>query len=291
MSHKLPFSDFRARQVLDPDDFAGGDGSPDPPPSDLVSEDVWRSIVVLADDVAIRTSDHHGSVLAAQHGLWAALVQALPYEAYEGGGDPVARALFDANDELHAATYEMLTGYYRQAASSLRSAVEVLLMGAYCTITGKAVNTFQYRVFRDGLGTSPQAKTLDEHLRSRCDRCVFASAKNEPWLGYLYGRLTDYAHVHEGHSLADIRKSNGPIHVPSAIIDIHLLFVETFMLLAVLARLARPDVSIIDEGRDHLLTSGVVPPDVAAHAFVALFPDSFPDAAVFEDQGEEASNS
>jgi hypothetical protein len=60
MVHRLPLTDFRARRsVLDPDDFAGGDDLPDPPPSDLIDPDTWQGIVGLPDDVSVRTSNRH----------------------------------------------------------------------------------------------------------------------------------------------------------------------------------------------------------------------------------------
>jgi len=57
MVKELPLTDFRAvRRVLEPSDFALVDDGPEPPPSDLVSENAWHSIMDLPDDVAIRTT-------------------------------------------------------------------------------------------------------------------------------------------------------------------------------------------------------------------------------------------
>src|SRR5262249_53140119 len=123
MSHALPWGDFRARRsVLDPDDFALSDEEPDRPPSDPIDETVWDSIVGLPDDVSIRTSEHHGTALKVQQGLLAAWISALTFEVFgEKPMDPAAHAVLDVGDELQAATYEILTGYYHQAANSLRS--------------------------------------------------------------------------------------------------------------------------------------------------------------------------
>ncbi len=64
MTKKLPLTDFRAvRWVLEPDDFALSEGD-DAPPTDPVDPEVWHGITDLPDDVAIRTSDHHGRYLA-----------------------------------------------------------------------------------------------------------------------------------------------------------------------------------------------------------------------------------
>jgi hypothetical protein len=39
-------------------------------PTDLVDEETWSGITHLADDVAIRTSDHNGLRLALLYSLW-----------------------------------------------------------------------------------------------------------------------------------------------------------------------------------------------------------------------------
>ena len=79
MVHGLPLTDFRAhRSVLDPDDFAGGDDLPDPPPSDLIDLDTWRGIVGLPDDVSVRTSNRHGGRLRVKHEILGVRLHALP---------------------------------------------------------------------------------------------------------------------------------------------------------------------------------------------------------------------
>jgi hypothetical protein len=65
--------------------FAFSSG-PTPSPTDLVSENVWSGIMHLPDDVAIRTSDHHGTQLATLHLLW----------------DDWLEAMGDQHDELFA---------------------------------------------------------------------------------------------------------------------------------------------------------------------------------------------
>ena len=49
--------------VLEPDDFAIGPEGPDPAPADLVDRGTWRSLTLLPDDVAVKTSSHHGTFL------------------------------------------------------------------------------------------------------------------------------------------------------------------------------------------------------------------------------------
>src|SRR6266571_4594011 len=96
MSKRMPLSDFRAvRIVLEPDDFALGSDEPDPLPSDLISEDMWRGIVGLADDVVIRTSDHNGRALGETYRLWSEWVGAVGDEE-----DTLFVPMLDAADDL-----------------------------------------------------------------------------------------------------------------------------------------------------------------------------------------------
>jgi hypothetical protein len=73
VSKPLPTDDFRAvRIVLESEDFALTSGKPDVP-DDLVDQETWNCIMVLPDDVAIRTSNHKGRWLKElyhQQELW-----------------------------------------------------------------------------------------------------------------------------------------------------------------------------------------------------------------------------
>lgn len=64
MSKQMPLDDFRAvRTVLEEDDYALSSGTPEPTPSDLIPKDTWLSLTVLPDEVAVRTSNRHGTLL------------------------------------------------------------------------------------------------------------------------------------------------------------------------------------------------------------------------------------
>jgi hypothetical protein len=57
MSTTLTIDDFRAVLILlEPDDFAPTNSEPDVP-NELVDLETWNCIMVLTDDVAIRTSN------------------------------------------------------------------------------------------------------------------------------------------------------------------------------------------------------------------------------------------
>jgi hypothetical protein len=98
---------------------------PRPGPTDLVAEDVWNGIIHLPDDVAITTSNHHGSQLATLYLLWGDLLEAIGDEQ-----DELFAGMLDAVDCFQASTFDSLHGYYRSALSNLRSALELAAIGS-----------------------------------------------------------------------------------------------------------------------------------------------------------------
>ena len=108
MPKLLPKDDFRARRrILARDDFALPP-KPAPRRSDIISKPTWDSIVILPDDVAVRTSNYHGTTLSQLHDLWGAWG-----ECFGSVQDCMFPVMLDAGDDLQAATYTGLTGFYR----------------------------------------------------------------------------------------------------------------------------------------------------------------------------------
>ena len=75
MAKRPPSTDFRTIRALMPDEVFLLANGPRPGPTDLVAEDVWNGIIHLPDDVAITTSNHHGSQLATLYLLWGDLLE------------------------------------------------------------------------------------------------------------------------------------------------------------------------------------------------------------------------
>ena len=111
-------------------------------PTDLVAEDVWNGIVHLPDDVALTTSNHHGSQLAALYSLWGDWVEAIGSDH-----DELFTAMLDAADCLQASTFNSLHGYYRSALSNLRSAIELVAIG---TLGNRSPNDVDYLRWKKG---------------------------------------------------------------------------------------------------------------------------------------------
>src|SRR2546425_9081163 len=171
MSKQMPLDDFRAvRTVLEPDDYAVSSGTPEPPPSDLIPEDTWRHLTVLPDEVAVRTSNRHGTLLDILNqlaGTWPVCVGDSEHP------DPVGLTMIEVSNEPDASLYNMLVGFYRQAIDSLRIILESVSVGAYCQFTAQ-VNVLQswldgndevkFSAAATGLHGALETKQLHDHL-------------------------------------------------------------------------------------------------------------------------------
>ena len=145
MPKRLTDSDFRAhRRVLTRGDFAYSP-KPEAPPSDPVSRSVWEAIVTLPDDVAVRTSNHHGTAFTQLENLSGAWV-----ESIGDLQDCLFPAMLDASDDFQSSAYTALTGFYRLSISALRSALELITIAAWAQICGK---DDEYRAWRSGKAT------------------------------------------------------------------------------------------------------------------------------------------
>ena len=128
MAKPLDMADFRAiRIVLEPDDFAVSSGKPDEP-TDLVDKDTWHGIIDLPDDVSIRTSNHQGTILKELYTLQSTWTT----HAIGDEQDLLFEVLPYTIDELDAALFNALHGYYRQAIECLRNIVELVQFGTHC---------------------------------------------------------------------------------------------------------------------------------------------------------------
>ncbi len=242
--------DFRARRrLLDPEDFAiGGEN---PPPSDLVAEDVWRNVMSLPDDVAIRTTNDHGASIATLNNMWWSFLRI--FEQQEDRFGPV---LLDVHDEFGAALLFAIQGFYRQAAAALRTGLELTVIGAYCDASS---NWSEFREWEQGhaelafgrcadlLPKLALVKSLEAHLTSTVNDSLFRQrtpTTQGGWSRRLYFTLSNYAHSRPRFANADIWESNGPVYVPKAFSQFATLFVETFIFTTLLARLARGGVEL-----------------------------------------------
>lgn len=242
--------DFRSNRSKLPDEaFAYVEG-PGHPPQDLVEEEIWHSVMGLPDDVILRTSDDHGSQLKVMHEIWGDWI-----ESVGDTQDAMYHALLDAADDLQAALFNSLCGYYRVAASCLRSALELNALGTYHQLFSKVTDYAgwvkadqkKFGETCDLIYRHPQAQPLEEHLsKTRCSIFRQKSKIQEGgWARVLFSRLSEFAHARPSGSAAKMwGGSNGPIYVAESFLAVYGLYLETAALSYVLLKLARPDLSL-----------------------------------------------
>ena len=241
----LPDSDFRARRtVLTRSDFAYAP-KPAPPPSDLIDKGTWNSIVTLPDDVAVRTTNYHGTMIQQLHDLWGAWA-----ECYGEKQDFIFPVMLDAGDDFQAATYNAMTGFYRLSVAALRSALELTAIGAWAQVCGKHTEFSSWRSGKLSLsfghacdGLYGSTSTLRDHLRATVNDGLFDQKVQGDEGGFarrIFGGISNFTHSRPGHADGDMRESNGPIYVGSAFKHVAWMQFETMGLCFVLLLIARP---------------------------------------------------
>jgi len=245
MPRALRYTDFRARRrVLVSSDFGYAPGRA-PRPTDIIDKATWKGIVILPDDVAVRTSNYHGATLKHLHDLWGAWI-----ESFGNKHDCMFPVMLDAADDFQAATYNAMTGYYRLSVAALRSALELTAIGAWAQACKKQPD---FNLWRAGKCEISFGKTCDgligatavlrQHLYSTINDGLFDHKSAGTGGGFarrIYGGISEFSHARPGHTDGDMRKSNGPIYVRSAFNHVAWIQCEIVGLCFVLLLIARP---------------------------------------------------
>lgn len=262
----LSADDFRARRrVLERKDFALASRS-ERRPSDLISEDVWKSIITLPDDVSIRTTNHYGRIFGLLDDGWGAWIEAL------SEGDELSYVMLNAADEFQAATLNALQGYYRVSFGCLRTVLELLSIGLYCQVCGKSKEFKRWLKGREeikfgmacsGLSAAPALARFSGHLRTTMKDSFFDqkdSSKKYPggWVIRLHSMLSDYIHSSPRHSSAALWGfSNGPIYEPSSVVSVARHWVETMATGYILVKAGRPQFRLPEKGEALFTETGI----------------------------------
>jgi len=245
----------------------------------------------LPDDVSLRTSDSHGSHLEAMHELWSSWIESVGDEQ-----DSMYYVMADVSDEYQACLFNALCGFYRVAASCLRSALELTCHGTYFQLRSAPADTAEVlrwkqrgkgrRSFKDLCKyfreqcREPQVRRLEDHL------CAQQYDSDTPWSVFgrippqratswgerLYGDLSNFAHSRPNHSSAATWDgSNGPIYVRDSFMSVYALYLETMAFCHVLVKLARPAFRL-PRAASHLFAGSVVRPSkVARYSYELLW--------------------
>jgi hypothetical protein len=275
----LPESDFRARRtVLIREDFAYAP-KPAPPPSDLIGKATWSSIVTLPDDVAVRTTNYHGTTIRQLHDLRGVWV-----ECFGEKQDCMFPVLLDAGDDFQAATYAALTGFYRLSVAALRSALELTAIGAWAQVCGKRNEFSSWRAGKSPLsfgqacdGLSGATTPLRTHLRASVNDSLFDQRNSTDEGGFarrIFSGISEFSHSRPGHADGDIRESNGPIYVRSAFNHVAWMQFETVGLCFVLLLIARPKRHLPESAVESFRDVKRLKSRVTRAAFEFLYPSA-----------------
>ena len=193
MAKTVRSRDFRTTRALLPDEAFAIVSGKRSGPTDIVAEEVWAGIMHLPDDVAITTSNDHGSQLAVIYSLWGDWLKAM--------GDQHDEELFagmlDAADCFQASTFDSLHGYYRSALSNLRSAIELVAIGVLGNLSPNDGDYLRWK--KQNVGSLPFSsciKRLRDVTKATVPAVIF---KPDGWMGALYEELCAYT---------------GPVHTP-----------------------------------------------------------------------------
>lgn len=215
----------------------------------MVERTTWNGIVTLPDDVAVRTSNYHGTALKQLEDLWGAWI-----ESCGSVQDCMFTVMLDAGDDFQAATYTGLTGFYRLSIAATRSALELVTIGAWAQVCGKHKEFKDWRAgkFTLSLGQACDgliggARALETELRKTVKDSLF-DQKNQAGDGgfvrRIFSGVSNFTHARPGSTDADMRESNGPIYVRSAFNHVSWVQFETFALCFVIVLLARPKMPV-----------------------------------------------
>jgi hypothetical protein len=278
MPKPLPLSDFRAvRIVLKRSDFAYAP-TPESQPSDLIDKNTWQNIVTLPDDVSVRTSNHHGHVLRGMDDCWDAWIESVGSQR-----DPLHHAILDGADEFHAATFNALHGYYRQAFGCLRNALETMAIATYCQVrscrrlywkreAGKI--TIQFGQACDALVNAPRLKTLRDCLKRELGDSMFdqkTSTADGGWARRLYSELSEYEHARPNFRNFDMWQSNGPVFSHRAFKETASSFYETAAICFLFVKMGRPNFKLPSKAMELWTSAKIQPSKIALVAYNHLY--------------------
>jgi hypothetical protein len=251
----------------------------EPAASDLVDKEIWQGITVLPDDVSIRTSNHHGSSLKILYDIWSGWIEAVGEDQ-----DYLHDTMLDAADEFQATTYNCLSGYYRQAIGCLRSALELITIGAYCQVCGEATKYEEWRQGKeirfgeacDNIGRVTSVKALDQYLVSKIKDSIFVQktpTSTGGWARRLHSVLSHYSHTRPGYSSGDMWASNGPIYVSEAFLLTLEMYLQVSALCFIIVKLGRPSFTLPQDALQVFGSSGIQSMKIAGVAYDYLFSD------------------
>ena len=220
------------------------------PPSDLLGEREWSRLTDLSTDVLLRTTDHLGSMIDDMLTQGYAWLSALPLDDNPDSAPYVFHAHLEAHDEFEAAPFIAAHGWYRQATSALRNALEVMTHAVRFAVRNDNAG---FRSWRNASADPPKfGNSVDLIRRSPAVAEIDASLGGSGIFGNnpvgvlrtLYADVCRYAHSRSGHTNADIWRSNGPVFIGRAFTQFWLDFCDILLMCYVLLKIGYPELRL-----------------------------------------------
>ena len=251
-----------------------GDGRDDP--TDLIDSVIWMHLMDSPTDVLLQSTDHFGSTFRAMRSLADMWISAI---VPDGSDLPlVFDAYLDAYDEFEAAPFIAAHGWYRQAASGLRNALEVMAHAARFVVRGDQAG---YAAWRDDTAHPPNFGNSADLISQRPSIAAIETTlaagglfglRPDGVMRDLYQELCRFAHGRPGHTNADIWESNGPVFAPDGFTRSWRDFRDTFLACTVLLKLAYPGLEMPGDLPEVARHAGAPWHGLAPSAVAAYFP-------------------
>lgn len=243
MTKPLSLEDFRAvRHVLEPRDFALGNDGDDPRPSDLIASEIWAGIMNLPDDVAIRVSDQNGTRLLLLYSLWSDWIEAAGDPNHQ---DELFGCMLDANDCFQCVTFDLLHGFYRSSISNLRTAFELVMIGAYANLRPADP---KYQQWKEGdeerFGFTYCRKQLRKMLTGQPIEWFF---DDTAFPAKIFAELCKFTHARPNSSDGALWQSNGPVYNSDAMFKAFSTSLDVYATCYLLVKISRPNFVVLED--------------------------------------------
>jgi hypothetical protein len=226
---------------------------------DPVDLETWTELQAVPDDVCLQTTAYHGSSLKVQKRLHSDWINRIGFSADDSlMNDALQQAGFEVEAEWQASTFACLHGFYRQAIETLRAALERTIIALRYQASPSDLQFKNWLEGKESLSFQPvcdqlvknnhSIQALNEHLmKSSCARFVWRKQRNvtpQEWVGRLYAELCQYSHCRPNYASGDLWKGPGPAYDPEAFRLTDRLYRETSVVCWVVARIARPSLTL-----------------------------------------------
>lgn len=251
----VDLNDFRAvRRVLEPDDFALTDGTPDPPPTDLIDRESWEHIMTLPGHVAITTTSYQGSRITLMNDLSSEWVFSMPLHGITG------QAMGIIWDNLESSIFNAVHGHYKTALTILRAALETSVFAARCALAADHARwerwnggaDYKFGNVCEEILQLPNVKVREDMVADQVGIGIFkgsTSRTHGAWARTLYARLCRYSHARGDTTDASIWKSTGPVYSGDGLKACYESFLETYTLMLLLAKWGQGRMGLKRNGR------------------------------------------